>query len=63
MLKIIAQHNITIAERFQEVLELWLLLNDHASWMHLEVAITNARRETLGLDPLTDGKSVIKLNV
>ena len=49
----------TVRERFRVVLEKWLVLDVNVTWHHLEMAITNARREEVGLNPLTDGKSLI----
>ena len=39
---------------FQITLDKWLKSNPNASWRRLEIAITNARRAHLGLEPVTD---------
>ena len=46
----------TLSERFRVTLEKWLQLNVGVTWSNLEIAITNANRESLGLQPLTTGK-------
>ena len=46
----------TMSERFRVTLEKWLQLNVGVTWGNLELAITNANRESLGLQPLTTGK-------
>ena len=49
----------TLSERFRVTLEKWLQLNVGVTWANLELAITNANRESLGLQPLTTGKEYI----
>jgi len=44
-------HNCVVC--FEKTLNKWLKVNPHASWKILEVAITNARRKYLGLNPVT----------
>ena len=39
---------------FRKTLDKWLQLNTDATWRTLEVAITNARRTKLGLDPVDE---------
>ena len=39
---------------FQSTLNEWLNLKPNADWRMLEVAITNVRRASNGLDPVTD---------
>ena len=46
-------------ECFRVTLEKWLQLNVGVTWANLELAITNASRESLGLQPLTTGKEKI----
>ena len=46
----------TLTECFRVTLEKWLQLNVGVTWGNLELAITNANRESLGLQPLTTGK-------
>ena len=41
---------------FRVTLEKWLQLNVGVTWANLELAITNANRQSLGLQPLTTGK-------
>ena len=43
-------------ECFRATLEKWLQLNVGVTWADLELAITNANRESLGLQPLTTSK-------
>ena len=50
-----ADHH-TLGERFRVTLEKWLQLNVGVTWSNLELAITNANRESLGIQPLTTGK-------
>ena len=51
----------TMSERFRVTLEKWLQLNVGVTWTNLELAITNANRESLGLQPLTTGKENVIL--
>jgi len=37
---------------FQNTLDQWLKLNCDVTWKTLEVALTNVRRQQLGLDPV-----------
>jgi len=54
-LKIIKKNNPQQAEDcFEEVLDKWIKLNPNATWKTLEVALTNVRRQQLGLDPVDD---------
>ena len=46
----------TLSERFRVTLEKWLQLNVGVTWANLELAITNANRQSLGLQPLITGK-------
>ena len=46
----------TQSERFRVTLEKWLQLNVAVTWAYLELAITNANRESLGLQPLMISK-------
>ena len=50
---------------FRSTLNEWLNLNPNATWRMLEVAITNVRRTSNGLDPVTDiyGKYVTVIDV
>ena len=50
--------NHTQSERFRVTLEKWLQLNVGVTWGNLELAVTNANRENLGLQPLTTGKDI-----
>ena len=43
-------------ECFRVTLEKWSQLNVGVTWTNLELAITNANRESLGLQPLATGK-------
>ena len=49
-------HPMQDRECFRVTLEKWLQLNVGVTWGNLELAITNANRESLGLQPLTTGK-------
>ena len=53
----------TMSERFRVTLEKWLQLNVGVTWANLELAITNANRESLGLQPLTTGKENLCVHV
>ena len=56
-----ADHH-TLNERFRVTLDKWLQLNVGVTWANLELAITNANRESLGLQPLATGKeNIIKI--
>ena len=46
----------TLSERFRVTLEKWLQLNVGVTWANLELAITNANRESLGLQSVSLGK-------
>ena len=46
----------TLSECFRVTLEKWLQLNVGVTWANLELAISNANRQNLGLQPLTNGK-------
>ena len=48
----------TLSERFRITLEKWLQLNVGVTWGNLELALTNANCESLGLHPLTAGKCI-----
>lgn len=50
-------------ECFRVTLEKWLQLNDGVTWENLELAITNANRAILGLDPLTTSKDHINTSI
>ena len=50
-----ADHH-TLSERLRVTLEKWLQLNVEVTWSNLELAITNANRESLGLPPLATSK-------
>jgi len=39
---------------FQKTLDKWLKLTPNATWEILEIALTNVRRQQLGLDPVDD---------
>ena len=52
-----ADHH-TLSERFRVTLEKWLQLNVGVTWSNLELAITNANRQSLGFPPLTIGKEL-----
>ena len=51
-------HPMQDRECFRAILEKWLQLNVGVTWGNLELAITNANRENLGLRPLTTGKGI-----
>ena len=52
-----ADHRLQQRECFRETLQKWLQQDIHATWRKLELAITNAKREYLGLDALKTSKS------
>jgi len=43
-----------VVKCFEVVLDKWLNLTPNATWKELEVALTNANRMLLGLDPVDD---------
>ena len=54
-LKIFSEnHQKECVSCFQSTLNEWLNLKPNADWRMLEVAITNVRRASNGLDPVTD---------
>ena len=58
----IEHENHSQRDCFRIVLEKWLQLKANATWNELELAITNARRQVLGYEPLsnlTDGKEFV----
>ena len=55
-------HRMQDRECFRATLEKWLQLNVGVTWADLELAITNANRESLGLQPLTTGKEYNHMN-
>ena len=64
ILKVVAKNKHHQAEDcFQEVMDKWLNRNVSATWRTLEVALTNVRRQQLGLDPVDYvyyGKDIIQ---
>ena len=63
-LKIIGQNTPNkVEDCLKDVLDKWLKLNPKATWRMLEVALTNVRRQQLGLDPLDDTYGEISLAV
>ena len=52
-------HPMQDRECFRVTLEKWLQLNVGVTWANLELAITNANCQGLGLQPLTTGAYVI----
>ena len=51
-----SDHRLQQRECFRETLQKWLQQDVHATWRKLELAITNAKREYLGLDALDTSK-------
>ena len=54
-----SNHPMQIEECFREVLQKWLKQDPKPTWNTLELAITNACRERLGLDPLQESKTYV----
>ena len=54
ILKNIQKNNQEVEDRFEDVLDKWLKSTPKATWRMLEVALTNVRRQHLGLDPVDD---------
>jgi len=52
-----ADKSSKIRECFRETLQKWLEMDTKATWHTLELAITNANRESLGLPKLSSSKS------
>ena len=53
------------AKCFEVVLDMWLNLAPNATWKELEVALTNANRMLLGLDPVDDlyGETIMTMYI
>ena len=51
--RVIEADNSKTRECFREVLQKWLQMDTKATWRKLELAITNANRQNLGLPKLT----------
>ena len=51
-----SNHPMQAVECFREVLQKWLKQDMRPTWSTLELAITNARRDELGLGNLVEGK-------
>ena len=49
-------HPTQTVECFKEILQKWLKQDMRPTWSTLELAITNARREELGLENLLEGE-------
>ena len=47
-------HPHQVEDCFEDVLDRWLTSNPSATWRTLEVALTNVRRQQLGLNPIDD---------
>ena len=56
-----ADHPNDNRECFRLVLEKWLDMDIEATWSTLELAITNARRQKLGLKPLNASKAIYNM--
>ena len=54
--EIASAHPMKNRECFRETLEKWSDLNVEVTWGNLELAITNANRESLNIEPLTTSK-------
>ena len=54
-----ADHRNQHRECLRLTLENWLQMDTKATWSKLELAITNANRVKLGIDPLVTSKSCI----
>ena len=63
ILKNIQKNNQKVEDRFEDVLDKWLKLAPKATWRMLEAALTNVRRQQLGLDPVDDVNGKITLGV
>jgi len=58
VIRMIEADNISkTRECFRETLQKWLQMDTKATWHTLELAITNANQENLGLSTLASGKS------
>ena len=51
-----SNHPMQIEECFREALQKWLKQDPKPTWSTLELAITNARRDELGLENLLEGR-------
>ena len=54
--QVASAHPMQDRECFRVILDKWLQLDVGVTWENLELAITNARRQSLALQPLTAGK-------
>ena len=54
--EIASAHPMGDRECFRVTLEKWFDLNVEVTWGNLELAITNANRESLNIEPLTTSK-------
>jgi len=59
--QVASDHPMQNRECFRVTLEKWLWLNVEVTWGNLELAITNANRGRLGLQPLTTGKGYVHI--
>ena len=57
--QVASAHPMQNRECFRVILEKWLLLNVMVTWENLELVITNANRQSLGLQPLTASKRYV----
>ena len=56
--QVASAHPMQDRECFRVTLEKWLQLNVEVTWENLELAITNANRVNLGLQPLTTSEGI-----
>ena len=57
--QVASAHPTDVRECLRVTLEKWLHLNVGVTWGNLELAITNANREDLGLQPFTASKIIL----
>ena len=58
-----SNHPMQMVECFREVLQKWLKQDVRPTWSTLELAITNARRDELGLGNLVEGKMCLATTI
>ena len=56
-----ADHRDQNRECLRLILDDWLQMDEKATWSKLELAITNANRAKLGIDPLDTSKACISV--
>ena len=61
VLDLVEAENRSPRDCYRVTLERWRQLNVGVTWGNLELAITNANRVRLGLEPMPTGKMIVSL--